>query len=146
MVEKDGPGRRSNAERGLDPTHSSKREVRPVSNGIHPAPPTSGLPCPSWCDLPAGHGFDSIDGDGSLWRAHQRVFRDFEFCDLDGNRFSVRVWMSEAQNASSDEGPVLGRLPLEITADRTEGLTGPQARQVAAALLDAADAWDEAQR
>ena len=47
--------------------------------------------------------------------------------------------------ASADGARVLHRQPVVVTA-YTEGgeeLTGPQARQFAAALLNAADAWDE---
>lgn len=39
-------------------------------------PPTT-LPCPPWCAMPAGHGFDSIDpADGTAWHSHERVIRD----------------------------------------------------------------------
>jgi len=105
-------------------------------NGEKVDPPTT-LPCPPWCAWPAGHGFDSIDpADGTLWRSHERIIRDISR--------STGVYLSQTEKAETDQGPVLERTPVEITANGGECLNGPEARQLAAALLDAADAWDAA--
>lgn len=104
------------------------------------------IPCPSWCEhADAGHGFDDTDMSGNPVRFHERSCGD----DL---AFSADLVVKET--AAGEGGPLDHPEPpyLEVwvhgngvgydPATKAPGLTGPQARVLAAALLDAADAWD----
>lgn len=104
--------------------------------------PTS-LPCPPWCQLPAGHGFDAEYG-GELHRSHEAATADFRFTGPEGAPINVSVRLLSIESAPEPDGPPSTSPPV-VYLDEAEGLAGPQARQVAAALLDAADMWDEAQ-
>ena len=98
--------------------------------------------------MPRGHGFDSFDPtDGSLSRGHQLIIRDFRWTDPEGITVAVSIWISQTEIAAWNDGPVLDWTPVEIVIDGSPdyGMDGAQAREVAAALLDAADTWDAAQ-
>jgi hypothetical protein len=89
---------------------------------------TADTPCPPWCTLPAGHGYDTADHT-CVTRLHSRAFGD-------------HVALVAAENLTVDEGgghieqaaPVIDLANMELTA--------AEARRLAAALLDAADVYD----
>lgn len=114
-----------------------------------PVLPTTQLPCPCWCTLPPGHGFHDIDpGDGTVLRFHEHTLARFSWPhSYDSVTIKAGVELTQLERANADESRLLQRYPVVITA-YTEGeeLTGPQARQLAAALLNAADAWDRVPR
>jgi hypothetical protein len=98
------------------------------------------LGCPTWCGLPYGHGFASVDYAGNLMRCHARGFGE--------GVGSVELTSTEI--AAGDDGPIDPTAPLElgiwVNNPGDNQLTGPQARRLAAALMQAADAWDQVQR
>lgn len=102
---------------------------------------TTTTPCPSWCEQPAGHGYDMGDCEGES-RAHSR--------DL-GNLFRSTGRLAVGLSLSAEEmvklgpdGVVVTLEPVQINLEADgNGLTGPQAREVAARLLAAADLWDQ---
>ncbi len=111
-----------------------------------PTNPTTAHPCPPWCALPSGHGYDSLDADDTLLRFHERDLSRFSWPhSSEPVTTGVGVSLTQMERASADGSRVLHHWPVVITAYTKGGeeLTGPQARQFAAALLDAADAWDE---
>lgn len=98
--------------------------------------PTTTLPCPSWCGMPAGHHFHSINSDGMLVREH-------EGCE--GSLLDVAIGLCATETAATDVGPAsTGEVRVWVATDDTMScqFTGPQVRQIAASLLNAADAWD----
>ena len=103
---------------------------------------TSGS-CPVWCDLPAGHGYDSIDGTGFVFRCHRVEIATGIGYGTFGKLGAVEV--SSLEMGASDDGPVVETDPPVIMmfgVSEGDDLTGPQARKLAAALLLAADEWD----
>jgi len=100
--------------------------------------PTTSLPCPSWCTLGAGHPFNREDVDGEHSRDHERYFGPH----VSGLR--VQVDVKQYETADGPDGPVISqeRPAISAVGDGLEELTGPHARRVAAALLNAADLWD----
>ena len=96
---------------------------------------TTSLPCPPWCSLPRGHGFDQADGD-LLTRAHTAAE-----VELHG---PARVGVMALETAADTDGPVVSVMAPTIYIEADGDFTGPQAREIAAALLNAADAWDTA--
>lgn len=98
-----------------------------------PAPTPTTLPCPAWCELPAGHPFDSWITDSSdLFRSHERTFGQ--------GRGAVGVQAGE--RALSACGPVDPEPdPPTIWTEGLE-LTASQARDLAGNLLAAAAACD----
>jgi hypothetical protein len=109
---------------------------------------TTTNPCPFWCTEPTGHGYDSITPDDDLsrihvgklggpvvvhWRINNGV-RDYE----------VNVDIASMEIVTSDEKQ-LEITPATLSMDYQEGseFDSAQARQLAAALLDAADRFDE---
>lgn len=86
-------------------------------------------PCPSWCALPAGHGYDSYDTDG---RTHYR----FHTAPEGGP--GPLVESMESYN----DGAVTLTDPKVDVMQKTEALTAEEARSNAAQLLAAADLLD----
>jgi hypothetical protein len=94
------------------------------------------LPCPWWCALPPGHGFDSVDPQGWLVRGHEYRY------DVPGSPVGATLGADEyALPANGHVVPLLDVPFVLVSADYTQ-LTGPQARQLAMCLWRAADAWD----
>lgn len=92
--------------------------------------------CPAWCTLPAGHPWDSTWPDGTVSRGHEG--RTDSVTDPDGDRAYVSL------SALERRGHGVGRVGVSVHADAT--LTAPQARELAALLLAAADRLDEVTR
>jgi hypothetical protein len=97
------------------------------------------MPCPDWCSLPAGHSYDSLTNEGLLLRFHETASRGTD---------AVSIILAAEETATTDQGPVVAlaepRFHLhadDVRPERTQ-LTGPELRQLAATLLDAADEWD----
>ena len=112
--------------------------------------PTTTLPCPDWCTLPVGHGFDSLaeDGNGNLSRFDSRSIgpENLTAGGVDGGRLeTVSVSVEMLEVASPDESRVIRTDSIYLAVagyrENTE-LDSTQARQLAAALLNAADEWD----
>jgi hypothetical protein len=89
-------------------------------------------PCPSWCGLPPGHEYDSIDHDGSLVRCHERIIAE---------AFGVAVAMVQSERSTESSDSVD---PEILVYSEDTPLTGQQARQLAGWLLIAAGEWEEA--
>jgi len=106
--------------------------------------PTS-LPCPSWCTRPAGHGFDQADVE-YLTRAHTAAVTQLEIISVEGFSSHVTVGIMSVENAVDVDGPVADLGDPNVYLDADGDFTGVHARQIAAALLNAADVWDEATR
>jgi hypothetical protein len=73
------------------------------------------LTCPSWCAAPDGHGWEHYGRD---WSVHDVAIG----LVAEGAHAAPLVWVSPDGGGS---------------------FSGPQARQLAAALLNAADEWDQ---
>ncbi len=118
-------------------TDDEARVIRHTVTGAPLHEPTP-LPCPTWCTAPAGHGFDSHDtGAGDLWRCHTRALTP------DVAPFSVELVSTET--AVTNSGPVVDASPVEVSVYVDgDAVTASQARELAAALDLAADAWDVA--
>ena len=98
--------------------------------------PVVDRPCPPWCEFPAGHGWDdhSISVVGDDGRAHRGTIEDSDL--------SVGLATSESSlhGGPSTFTPVV----IEIDGRVCEEVTATQARQLAAALLKAAEIIDNA--
>ncbi len=109
--------------------------------------PTS-LPCPPWCERPAGHRFEFGAPDTGLHgRYHSWTLASLTFPhpDKPGRECEVSVDLVQMDEGRDHAGPVLRTGPLFIgisEIEGTAGMSGPMARRFAAALLDAADEWD----
>lgn len=79
--------------------------------------------------MPAGHGFEDA-WSGELHGGHETTI---------GGQSYVSVCVMALENAAEPERRS-STSPASIYSDAAEGLTGPEARQVAAALLEAAGA------
>jgi len=101
------------------------------------------LPCPSWCEEPAGHPFTSADLD-AFTREHRCSVVALHFTDDDGSADTYTVEVAQIEQLDRNDG-ARRQDPVSVEVyNALDSMTGPQARQLAAALLDAADAWDEA--
>lgn len=99
---------------------------------------TTTLPCPHWCTLPAGHRFHSLTHEGLLMRSHEGP---------DRSTANVAIGLVADETALSDQGPVVTVEQPTVFVSTDDivtpcRFTGPQLRQVAAGLLNAADEWD----
>ncbi len=104
-----------------------------------PNRPTTSLPCPPWCSLPLGHGFHGYDPNtGEVIRGHSREMTN------NAIEAAAAVSIDQEEHAAGDEGPLFdsGPVVIHLDAGTLGDLTGPQARQLAKELLDAADLWD----
>ena len=110
--------------------------------------PSTTLPCPAWCARPRGHGF-GLEVDGRTWRGHHRQVASFKWPkpDRPSGLTTVTLLVEQGEGSTLDEeGVRLDVEPVEIVLDIGEyaTMTGPEARQLAAALLDDVDLWDVA--
>jgi hypothetical protein len=107
---------------------------------------TTTNPCPNWCTLPAGHGYDSEDNQ-TMYRGHEHEIGHLTGPSIGtGNRVSayVAVESLEALRITDTGMHVEETDPPHIVLDTKDyGLSGPQAREVARMLVEAADRWDE---
>lgn len=87
-------------------------------------------PCPSWCELPAGHAYESYSPDGSGGVIHDRMHR--------ATLGAVHV----LSNERSEAGQVEVDYPDITVSSSEEGMTAERAREVASDLLLAADLLD----
>lgn len=94
-------------------------------------PPVT-APCPPWCELPEGHGYEN---DGDFVRAHTRIF------DAGRTGASVTAW-TEALSAGGPEVTGGPEISVRIDNDLSEPLTPHDARTLAKQLSAAADAAD----
>lgn len=98
------------------------------------------LPCPSWCVKPAGHPFTD-SGCPDVDRRHLAAYTELSTPEVAGWAV-VKVFMMETVTID-DDGSQVDCTDVEIDLNlRANELTGSDARQLAAALLDAADVWD----
>jgi len=86
------------------------------------------------------------DLERSGWVRHEHPVRWLQLPTADGAMPTVSVLMVQVEHIADFDGPTVSR-PVEILfgGGADMGLAGPQARQIAAALSDAADLWDAAQ-
>ncbi len=82
-------------------------------------------PCPDWCTLPTGHGWDSVDHDGTLWSGHQGPQFGFLSC------------------GGQEKSDAVGTVALEAIADDLTDLDADDLRDLARDALAAAE-WLEA--
>ncbi len=93
------------------------------------------LPCPPWCILRGEHSFTLLNGYGVLVRTHEAQ-------PWEGAGVHVTLFCEElAQSEREPEPQRNTHISLDSWPDGC--LTGPDARRLAAALLNAADEWDE---
>jgi hypothetical protein len=109
------------------------------------APALAPGPCPAWCIYGGRHPLDP-DQDRPGWVRHEHPVRWLQLPTADGAMPTVWVLMVQVEHIADLDVPAVSR-PVEILfgggADMR--LNGRQARQIAAALCDAADLWDAAQ-
>lgn len=101
---------------------------------------TTTNPCPTWCTLPAGHGYDSEDTT-CVTRVHSR-----DFGDVAGvyKEIAASVSLNAAENATHGDHRVLNLdEPLISVYSDGDEMTGPQAREMAAKLVAATDKLDQ---
>ncbi len=112
---------------------------------IPPALPTTTMPCPAWCTMRPGHGWESGDVDEEC-RGHERKIATVVGCVPGVYGFAtVYVSLDAEETLTVDEHGATSTLSqVDISLDTNgNGMTGPQAREVAAALVEAADLWDQ---
>lgn len=100
--------------------------------------PAVTVDCPPWCNKEPGHGYETGDWDGAWIRFHSL---SLPACP---NEEKVDVWAS-AMEIRRPDGTVIVE-PISANVDERTGLSAADLRQGAAALLNAADALDEATR
>ncbi len=106
------------------------------------------LPCPDWCGQPSGHGFDSevSGGSGVLARWHEVSVGTIATRrpGSEGESGKVYVDLCSEELAASNAGPILppGIAPHIVVDGESTHLSSGEARQLAAALLLAADALE----
>ena len=109
--------------------------------------PTTTHPCPNWCTEPPGHGYDSLVANDNLCRIHARMGDDVHVAGLNGDRdYTVSVDLVAMETATPDGAYVLEITPVALSiSGYSEGgeFAAASARQLAAALLNAADKYDE---
>lgn len=109
--------------------------------------PTSMHPCPYWCTLPRGHGYDGQEaGTANLVRSHVGEGHDTVLSGIAGSDHIVNVDLAAMETASPDGGRVLAVTPVELSVlgyREGDALDAAAARRLAAALLDGADRFDE---
>ena len=93
---------------------------------------TTDLPCPSWCELHAGHEMCYVIG--GVDRHHSRTIGD--------QRLEIQIACYE--EAESVDGPVTSveRTMMVASGIEDRNLSSSEARRLAAALLNAADRLD----
>lgn len=93
---------------------------------------TTALPCPAWCKLQPGH--EMLHMPGGVERHHSWTF----------GAAPLTVEISDYETADDVEGPVTTVERTMVLAPGIEdrNLASAEARQLAAALLNAADALD----
>lgn len=100
---------------------------------------TTTNPCPAWCTMPDGHGYDATgyppDGTPNAWE-----FRIHSCTIAAAGTGGVDVIQGE--QLYSDGRVELQAPEINPPENGRENLTGPQARAVAVALVKAADLWD----
>jgi hypothetical protein len=106
--------------------------------------PTTQLPCPDWCTLPAGHPFDNDLKDGTLCRYHEaRVGRAEDRSRHDREPLVDFVRVVADEFATADDGPVVLTGDPHVEAGELAGdLTPHEARRMIAALTAAVDLCD----
>jgi len=103
------------------------------------------LPCPDWCTLRTGHGFDNFaPAEQGIFRYHERSIGHIEYTSYYGDARREDVRLVGEEHAAGNDGPVTRTGRPYLDSPEMNGLTGPQARELAAALVEAADLWDEA--
>ena len=103
------------------------------------------LPCPSWCEQPAGHAYDMVQFNGMRSRFHDRRTLSLHEPSAYGEHtmVEVRVGLQLLERVDA-EGQVAGGHQVEVYLDTNDApLSASPARKVAAALLNAAEEWDE---
>ena len=97
---------------------------------------TTRLPCPPWCGLPAGHGFDPQLGDDPDFRCHQASLRLSAELEEGGQ---VHAVISAWEEMYPDGRVELMSPAVDLDAVKTDRLTAAEARDVAVQLLGLAD-------
>ena len=104
---------------------------------------TTTIPCPPWCDLAPGHGIELDDPSDSTWgsRFHRRTVADVS---TERGENAACVDLECLETSRGERIVVTTPVVLSIFGYREgDALDGPQARQLAAALLNAADEWNK---
>ena len=117
-----------------EPFHDPRSAT--VSNEVSDVTATS-LPCPPWCAMRPGHGFDSTSWEGNLARVHSRTIGD-GYASVD---------LVQLETAAGPGGPVDKSEPPDLTVwiggeSCDKPLSGAQARELAVLLVRAADVWE----
>ena len=101
--------------------------------------PTINRPCPDWCEIQHGHGWEdhgiAVEGDDG--RGHSTTLETIEGCNLS---VGLSTFETSLRGGPSTFTPIV----IQIGGRVEEEVTAPQARQLAAALLKAAEAIDNA--
>ena len=99
-------------------------------------PAATDLPCPPWCELPAGHPLS--DWDRGLFREHLRRF---------GDKGPQCVELVTTEYAATPAGPIVygdpGHHLILPELDPSATLTAAEARALAANLAEAAEVLDQ---
>jgi hypothetical protein len=106
--------------------------------------PSTTVPCPPWCTEPDGHGFEQFTPMDDHIRFHFRDVAEVAIAEGPPSGKPAVVTVTAMERAASPEGPAdLDALLIEIASYSCEGMTTAEARQIAAALLNAAELVDE---
>ncbi|MDQ3628151.1 MAG: hypothetical protein M3419_04970 [Actinomycetota bacterium] len=106
---------------------------------------TTDLPCPDWCTLPTGHGFCSVGEHDTFLRYHECTFvAEYWTSDQQDRNvvLHVSIDMADSENAATEAGPIIETTAPLVYVEVGSGMTGPQTRELAAKLLEAAELWD----
>ncbi len=91
--------------------------------------PTVDRPCPPWCELPAGHGWDSYETEtGRELRGH-------------GRGLGAHTGLGVTEYA--DEPGITGTPSLHVYVEEVKDWASADVRALAAELLNAADELDK---
>jgi len=108
---------------------------------------TTTIPCPPWCTLSAGHGYDSEDNTG-VFRSHERESGWLKEPSIGSGDAEVSVYVAlgnlEALRTTVQGMQVEEVDPPHIVLDTNDNnMSSEHAREVARMLLQAADKLDE---
>jgi len=93
--------------------------------------------CPPWCERPGDHDLDTLvmyEHGGCLNRSHETKPWVLDLKHSDRDPVVIHILVTESVPRSDDDQP-----PVVYMKAGGEALTPGEARQVAAALLEAAD-------
>lgn len=95
--------------------------------------------------MPTGHGFCSLTNADTFLRFHEHSLLVKRWTSAQQDRgvtLHVNIDMSDSESAATEVGPIVETFAPLVYVEVSSGMPGPQTRELAAKLLEAADLWD----